>query len=192
MKKLIYSLAFVSVFSVTLHAQKTEPVSKKYQQISALFVKNYKKKNYRKFDGKITVRENLIQFNDKNIFIEDGDQMTTEVLRQGLVYPQLLTDFQMEKFIEETTDRTQKKFLKLQKDPRAGFDVNNISAKITEMKMPNLKDTARRYKMVTRNKSFANSVTYYFELSNSKANKNTPLADFLKDAKLTFLMQDTF
>ncbi|KQR94509.1 hypothetical protein ASG01_01095 [Chryseobacterium sp. Leaf180] len=190
MKKTIYTLVFLTIFCVSLNAQKTEPISKKDQQIATAIAKNYKKKNYKKFDGKIVLRDNVLQFNDKNIFFENGDQLTLDILHQGLVYPQLLTDFQMEKFIEETTDRTQKRFLKLQKDPRAGFDVNNITAKISELKLPNSKDSIRRYKLVTRNKSFSNSVTYYFELANSKATKNTVLSDFLKDAKLTFVMQE--
>lgn len=188
--KLQFSLIFCLLFSVVFFGQKKEVLSAKDQHAVEHFKREYKKKNYKKFDGKIIAKDNQILFDDKVILFDKSDRSTVAIVKQGLVYPQLLTDYQMQKFLDETTDKTQKRFLKLQKDPKASFDVNNITVKITEMSFLNLNDKVKRFRLTTKNRNLPNSVVYLIELTNSKAVKNMNFDDFLKDAKLTYLDQE--
>ncbi|MBW7674703.1 hypothetical protein [Chryseobacterium chendengshani] len=187
--KLQFSLILCLLFSVAF-GQKKEVLNAKDQHASEHFKREYKKKSYKRFDGKITVRDNQVLFDDKAILFDKSDQLTVSILKQGLIYPQLLTDYQMEKFLDETTDKTQKRFLKLQKDPKASFDVNNITVKISEMPFLNLNDKVKRFRLITKNRNLPNSVVYFIELTNSKAAKNINLDEFLKDAKLTYIDQE--
>ena len=188
--KLQFSLILCLLFSVSFFSQKKEVLTAKDQHAAEHFKREYKKKNYKKFEGKITVKDNQIMFDDKLVLFDKSDQLTVSILKQGLIYPQLLTDYQMQKFLDETTDKTQKRFLKLQKDPKASFDVNNIMAKITEMPFLNLNDKVRRFRLSTKNRNLPNSVVYFIELTNTKADKSMSFDAFLKDAKLTYLDQE--
>ena len=178
------------LFPVVIFGQKKEILSSKDQHAIEHFKNEYKKKNYKKFEGKIVPKDTQILFDDKVILFDQSDKTTASILRQGLIYPQLLTDYQMNKFLDETTDKTQKRFLKLQKDPKASFDVNNITAKISELSFLNANDKAKRFKMVTKHRSLPNPIIYFLEITNSKAVKNMSFDEFLKDAKLTYLDQE--
>ncbi|KUJ53240.1 hypothetical protein [Chryseobacterium sp. JAH] len=188
--KLQFSLVLCLLFSTVAFGQKKEVLSSKDQHAVEHFKAEYKKKNYKKFEGKILVRENYIQFDDKVIFLEKYEKMTAQILKEALIYPQLLTEYQMQKFLDETTDRTQKRFLKLQKDPKASFDVNNISIKITELPFLNVNEKVKRFKLTTKNRNLPNPIIYFIELTNSKAVKNMSFEEFVKDAKLTYLDQE--
>lgn len=188
--KLKLSFIFCLILSAFVLGQKKDDLSAKDKQAVEHFKTEYKKKNYKKFEGKIVPAGNQILFDDKLILTDKSDKMTTSVLLQALIYPQLLTDYQMQKFLDETTDRTQKRFLKLQKDPKASFDVNNVMIKISELPFLNVNEKVKRFKLTTRNRNLPNSINYFFELTNSKALKNTSFEDFVKDAKLTYLDQE--
>jgi len=185
-----FCVLFFLMFSVTSFAQKKEMLSSKDQHAVEHFKAEYKKKNHKRFEGKITIKDHQVIFDDKITFFEKSDANTLAVLQQGLIYPQLLTEYQMNKFLDETTDKTQLRFLKLQKDPKASFDVNAISIKISELPFLNISDKVKRFRMTTKNKSLPNPVIYFIELTNSKAAKNMSFEEFLKDAKLTYLDQD--
>lgn len=188
--KLQCCVLFFLMFSGTSFAQKKETLSSKDQHAVEHFKAEYKKKNHKRFEGKITTKDNQIIFDDKITFFEKSDATTLAVLQQGLIYPQLLTEYQMDKFLNETTDKTQLRFLKLQKDPKASFDVNNISVKISELPFLNINDKVKRFRMTTKNKNLPNPIIYFIELTNSKASKNMSFEEFLKDAKLTYLQQE--
>lgn len=188
--KLQYSLILCLLFSFAVFAQKKDGLSTKDQHAVEHFKTGYKKKNYKKFEGKITTKDNQVLFDDKVIFFDKSDKITVPILQQSFIYPQLLTDFQMQKFLDETTDKTQKRFLKLQKDPKASFDVNNISVKISELSFLNINEKVKRFRLTTRNRSLPNPIIYFFELTNSKAIKNMSFDEFVKDAKLTYLDQE--
>ncbi|MDF2930793.1 MAG: hypothetical protein K0R36_124 [Chryseobacterium sp.] len=188
--KLQFYVILGLLFSVAALGQKKEVLNAKDQHAAEHFKNEYKKKNYKKFEGKITTKDNQVLFDDKVTFFDKSDKLTVPLLQQGLIYPQLLTDYQMNKFLDETTDKTQKRFLKLQKDPKASFDVNNISVKITELPFLNVNDKVKRFRLSTRNRNLPNSVIYFFELTNSKAAKKMSFDEFLKDAKLTYLDQE--
>lgn len=188
--KLQFSIILCLLFSLTLFGQKKEVLSTKDQHAVEHFKTEYKKKNYKKFEGKITATGNQVLFDDKVIFFDKSDQLTSAIVKQALIYPQLLTDYQMQKFIDETTDKTQKRFLKLQKDPKASFDVNNITVKISELPFLNINEKVKRFRLTTKNRNLPNPIIYFFELTNSKAVKNMSIEEFLKDAKLTYLDQE--
>nr|WP_314491528.1 hypothetical protein [uncultured Chryseobacterium sp.] len=178
------------VFSTALPGQKNEILSTKDQHAVEHFKNKYKKKNHKKFEGKISLKDNQISYDDKVIFFDKSDKTSISILQQGLIYPQLLTDYQMQKFLDETTDKTQKRFLKLQKDPKASFDVNNINVKISELPFLQFNEKVKRFRLITRNKNLPNSINYLIELTNSKAVKNLSIEEFVKDAKLTYLDQE--
>lgn len=188
--KLQFSLILSLLFSVIAFGQKKEVLSSKDQHAVEHFKTEYKKKNYKKFEGKIVPTANQILFDDKLVLIDKSDKTTAPILQQGLIYPQLLTDYQMQKFLDETTDRTQKRFLKLQKDPKASFDVNNVMVKISELPFLNVNEKVKRFRLTTRNRNLPNSINYLVELTNSKAVKNMSIEHFVKDAKVTYLDQE--
>lgn len=188
--KLQFSVILCLLFSVAAFGQKKEVLNSKDQHAVEHFKSEYKKKNYKKFEGKIITKDNQILFDDKVIFFEKADKSTVSILQQGLIYPQLLTDYQMQKFLDETTDKTQKRFLKLQKDPKAGFDVNNISVKFSELPFLNVNEKVKRFRMTTKNRNLPNSIIYFVELTNSKAIRNMSFDDFVKGSKLTYLNQE--
>ncbi|WEK70557.1 MAG: hypothetical protein P0Y62_03170 [Candidatus Chryseobacterium colombiense] len=188
--KLLLSLSLCLSLSVYTFGQKTEALSSKDQSIIQHFKTEYKKKNYKKFEGKINVKDTQVLFDDKVIFYDKSDKITAYILQHGLIYPQLLTDYQMEKFLAETRDKTQKRFLKLQKDPRAGFDVNNVKLTNTkELTFANSSPKAKRFKLTFKDNRINSTIIYLIELTNKSAKENTPLEDFIKESTLTYLDQ---
>jgi len=186
--KFIFTIGLSLLLSSNFFAQKNEKLSTKDAAIIEHFKTDYKKKNYKKFDGKIFVKENLAQFDNKTVYFDKADKITTTILREGLIYPQLLTDFQMQKFLDETTDKTQKRFLKLQKDPKASFDVNNIKfSNTSELTFLTSNIKTKRFKTSVKDIRLNTTSTYLFELMNDKATKNISLEEFIKGAKLTYI-----
>jgi hypothetical protein len=186
--KYIFAIGLSVLLSSNFLAQKNEKLSTKDAAIATHFKTDYKKKNYKRFDGKITVKDNLIQFDNKIVYYDKTDKITATILKEGLIYPQLLTDYQMQKFLDESTDKTQKRFLKLQKDPRASFDVNNIKLSNTsELTFLNSNLKAKRFKVSLKDIRLNTTSTYLFELMNDKAAKDISLEEFIKGAKLTYI-----
>lgn len=190
--KLLYTFGLSLLFSANVFGQKAEKVNPKEKAIIEQYKTQYKKKNYKKFEGKITVTDSHVQFDDKVFFYDKSDKITAQLLKEGLLYPQLLTDYQMQKFLDETTDKTQKRFLKLQKDPRAGFDVNNVKISNTveiSSLSSNLKTKIFKFNYKDT-KLGNNSILYLIELTNKSASKETSLEDFIKGANLAYLQQE--
>lgn len=183
-----YILLFCILFSAGLNAQIKDKLSMKDQQAIEHF-KNYKKKNYKRFEGNIVATDSEVQFINKTFYYEKSDIITGLILKEGLVYPQLLTDFQMQKFMDESTDKTQKRFLKLQKDPRAGFDVNNVSIKVSEVSFLGSDPKIKRFKLISKDRRISASLTYFIELTNKEATEKTSMENFIKGAKLTHIYQ---
>ncbi|WP_172278601.1 hypothetical protein AAEU33_13285 [Chryseobacterium sp. Chry.R1] len=185
-----FSLIILLSLSLAAFGQKKESVSIKEKALTEQFKNDYKKKTYNKFEGKIVVKDNQIQFDDKTIFYDKSDKLTSLILREGLIYPQLLTDYQMEKFIEESTDKTQKRFLRLQKNPRAGFDVNNVKlSNTTELTFLESSPKAKRFRVTCKDSKLGNLIQYLFELTNKNADKETSMEEFVKNSTLTYLQQ---
>jgi hypothetical protein len=188
--KLLLSLGLCLTLSIPAFSQKTGTLSTKDQAIVEHFKSDYKKKNYKKFEGKTTIKDTQVQFDDKIIYYDKSDKIIASVLKEGLIYPQLLTDYQMEKFLDETTDRTQKRFLKLQKDPRASFDVNNVKlSSIKELTFVSSNPKAKRFKITFKDTRINSTILYLIEFTNKSAKENTPLEEFIKDSSLTYLDQ---
>ncbi|MCW3161775.1 hypothetical protein [Chryseobacterium oryctis] len=192
--KLLYTLSLSLLLSMNLFGQKSEKPSPREQANIEQYKKEYKKKNYKKFEGKITVTNTQVQFDDKFFYYDKSDKIMSSLLKEGLLYPQLLTDYQMQKFLDETTDKTQKRFLKLQKDPRAGFDVNNVKLSNTSEISPLSSNPKTKVIKFTYKDSKLgnNSIVYLIELTNKSAVKETSLEDFIKGATLTYLQQERF
>ncbi|WP_326983803.1 hypothetical protein VUJ46_04475 [Chryseobacterium sp. MYb264] len=190
--KLVYTFGLSLLLASSAFGQKTEKLNPKEKALIEQYKSQYKKKNYKKFEGKITVTDHHVQFDDKIFFYDKSDKITTQLLKDGLLYPQLLTDYQMQKFLDETTDKTQKRFLKLQKDPRAGFDVNNVTiSSITELPSPASNPKTRVFKFLYKDSKLGNnSILYLIELTNKSATKDTSMEEFINGASLTYLQQE--
>lgn len=192
--KLHFSLIFLFILSISIYGQKKEILSKQDKAVAEHFKKEYKKKNYKKFEGKIVTTDSYVQFDNKIFYYnkyDKSDKIISNLLNEGLIYPQLLTDYQMEKFLDETTDRTQKRFLKLQKDPRAGFDVSGAKlSNAAELSFLSSNPTVKRFKFSSKDMRISGSRTYFIELTNKNANNKTSLEDFIKGSKLTYIYQD--
>jgi len=190
--KLLYTLSLSLLLSVNIFGQKTEKISLRDKAIIEQYKNEYKKKNYKKFEGKIVTTATEVQFANKFFSYDKSDKITSLLLKEGLLYPQLLTDYQMQKFLDETTDKTQKRFLKLQKDPRAGFDVNNVKlSNATEFPSLSSSPKTKVFKINYKdNKLGNNSILYLIELTNKNATKDTSLEDFIKNSTLTYIQQE--
>ncbi|KMQ69031.1 hypothetical protein ACM39_07090 [Chryseobacterium sp. FH2] len=189
--KLLYTLSLTLLLSVNVFGQKNEKLSPRDKALIEQYKNEYKKKNYKKFEGKITVTDTQVQFDDKFFYYDKADKITALLLKEGLLYPQLFTDYQMRKFLDETTDKTQKRFLKLQKDPRAGFDVNNVRlSNAAEISSLSSNPKTKIIKLTYKDSKLGNtSISYLIELTNKNAVKDTALEDFIKGSELTYLLQ---
>lgn len=190
--KLLYTLSFSILLSVSAAAQKTTKAGPKDKAVIEHFKNDYKKKNYKKFTGQITVKDKQIVFDNKTVLYDPADKITTLLLKEGLVYPQLLTDFQVDKFENEDSDRTQKRFARLQKNWKDAFDVNNIRlSSASEQAFLSSDPTVKRFKVMCKDPKFPNMMAYYFELTDKRADQNTSTEEFIKNAKLTHIFQRT-
>ncbi|WBV60696.1 hypothetical protein PFY12_00930 [Chryseobacterium camelliae] len=188
--KLLLSLGLCLSLSSPAFSQKKGTLNAKDQAIVEHFKTEYKKKNYKRFEGKITAKDIQVQFDNKIIYYDKSDKVIASLLKEGLIYPQLLTDYQMEKFLDETTDKTQKRFLKLQKDPRASFDVNNVKlSNIKELTFTSSNPKAKRFKITFKDNRINSTIYYLIELTNKNAKENTSLDEFIKGSSLTYLDQ---
>ena len=186
--KPLFIIIFSLLFSANFHAQKEETTDVKNSTLIEFFNQDYKKKNYKKFTGNIVFKGNTVLFDDKIVYFDKSDKITSAILKEGLIYPQLLTDFQMQKFINESTDKSQKRFLKLQKNPRSNFDVNNIKlSNISEINFQSLDSKTKRFKITLKNIRLNSTSIYLFELVNKNASKDDKLEDFIKNSKLTYI-----
>jgi hypothetical protein len=190
--KLLYTISLSLLLSVSVSGQKTEKAGPKDKAVIEHFKNDYKKKNYKRFAGKITVNDNQILFDNKIIFYSKSDKILQPLLQEGLVYPQLLTAYQIDKFENEDSDRTQKRFAKLQKNWKDSFEVNNIKlSNATELAFLSSDSTIKRFKVLCKDPKFPNMMVYYFEMTNKNADKNTTTEDFIKNSKLTHIYQRT-
>lgn len=181
-----FSIIALTLFSVFYFSQNTEKLND--HKAAEFFKTHYKKKIYKKFEGKMMVQNHVISFDNKTIYYDKNDKIVATILKQGLIYPQLLTDYQMQKFLDETTDKTQKRFLKMQKDPKASFDVNNIElSNFSEISTGKLNNKVRRFKVNLRDNRLNTHSIYYFELTNDNATENLSLENFVLGSKLTYI-----
>ncbi|MDH6254030.1 hypothetical protein M2347_003757 [Chryseobacterium sp. H1D6B] len=186
-----FSFILCLLLSLQIFGQQKGTLNSKEKALIEQFKNEYKKKNYKRFAGKITVKDNLVQFDDKTIYYDKNDKETKIILQEGIIYPQLLTDYQMEKFLEETTDKTQRRFYKLQKDPRVSFDVTNM--KITDthyLSFLSSDPKVKIFNIISKDSRPPGTVNYLIELTNKNAVSETSMEDFIKNSKLTFILKN--
>ncbi|WP_042720677.1 hypothetical protein [Flavobacterium sp. B17] len=182
--KLLYTAGLSLFLSVPVFAQKTEKSGPKDKVVIEHFKNDYKKKNYKKFSGNIVVNDRQAQFDNKVIFYDKSDKITKAILQEGLIYPQLLTEFQVDKFENDDSDRTQKRFAKLQKNWKDAFEVNNIRfSNASELVFLSTDEKVRRFKIYCKDPKFPNIMIYYIEITNKNATKNTSVEDLSKMGK---------
>lgn len=191
--KIRFLMIFCLSFSTMALAQKSQTLSPKDKKIIEHFEKNYKKQNYKRFSGTITVNNNSVSFDKKKVTFDPAEKNIQNILKNGLIYPQLISDYQAEKYKEETTDRTQKRFMKIQKDWKAAFDIKTLKlSQLQELTYFKGNERTKRFKVISKNSNLPNSVTYFFELTNDKATAQTSLEDFVNGSKLTYFEQEWY
>ncbi|MFP3831642.1 hypothetical protein [Chryseobacterium sp. SIMBA_028] len=179
------------LFSISVVGQKNEALNTKEKALTEQFKNGYKKKNYKKFSGKITVQDNLVMFDDKIINYDKNDKETKILLQEGIIYPQLLTDYLIEKFLTETTDKMQRKFYKLQKDPHASFDMSNMKIIDTHhLSFLSSNPEVKVFNITSKDGRSPGTSNYLIELTNKNATAATSMEDFIKNSKLTFILKN--
>ncbi|UKB81907.1 hypothetical protein LF887_12880 [Chryseobacterium sp. MEBOG06] len=179
------------MLSVSVFGQKSGVLNSKEKALTEQYKNEYKKKNYKKFAGKITVKDNLVMFDDKIIYYDKSDNQTKILLQEGIIYPQLLTDYQMDKFLTDTTDKMQRKFFKLQKDPRASFDVSNMTINDTHyLSFLSSDPKVKVFNLICKDGRSPGTTTYLIELTNKNAAAGTSVEDFIRNSKLTFILKN--
>ncbi|MGE8433566.1 MULTISPECIES: hypothetical protein [Chryseobacterium] len=179
------------LLSISISGQKNEVLNAKEKALTEQFKNEYNKKNYKKFVGKITVKDSLVMFDDKIINYDKNDKETKILLQEGIIYPQLLTDYLVEKFLTETTDKMQRKFYKLQKDPRASFDMSNMKIMDTHyLSFLSSNPEVKVFNMTSKDGKSPGTSNYLIELTNKNATAATSMEDFIKNSKLTFILKN--
>ncbi|WP_027385567.1 hypothetical protein [Chryseobacterium gregarium] len=190
--KILYTISLSLLLSGPAFGQKRDKAGPKDKAVIEHFKNDYKKKNYKRFEGKIMLNTSQVLFDNKIIFYSESDKIIKLLLQEGLVYPQLLTGFQVDKFENEDSDRTQKRFAKLQKNWKDAFEVNNIKlSNPSELVFLSSDPAIKRFKVLCKDPKFPNIMVYYFELTNKSSDKNTSMEDFIKNARLTHIYQRT-
>jgi len=103
----------------------------------------------------------------------------------GIFYPQIITgDSVYKKKSEDELSKmtiTQKVFYNMTKNDTL------FIGELEELKFLSKDPTIKRFRFWEYRKGFANPVVYFFELTNSSADKTTSLELFIKGASLSFV-----
>lgn len=169
MKRLIFLIccSFVFLIACTTHkhqlARQSPPIFNNQDEQESYWVNKFFEDNYKK--EKIQRYSGSIQLDDNtlrygNDTINMGD---TSVLRliftSGIIYPKL-------------------------------FKCNKLGISDVEEKSPSkLSIKIKRFEFWAFLPRMANPTVYVFELTNQKATKDMPIAEFIKGAKLTFFKE---
>jgi hypothetical protein len=149
-----------------------------------VFKTKYKKGSFERFPQKVQlIDDNTFQFGEKILQISFEEKLLRPIFEKGIFNPDVIfgqTTRPPTKSISDTLDSSQKEFYNL---------IRNDSLKICcikEVKGLNPNPQTKRYKFWVFDLGLINPTEYYFELYNEHANQDTPLDEFLKNARMTF------
>ena len=151
-----------------------------------VFEKQYQKQKFPKYKGKIIVLSNQkIKFENKTLELNIFDYYLP-IFKNGIFYPQLIlgnTDnnrILTENELEKATDE-ERIFNQIGRNDL--FRISNLE----ELTFLNKDPKIKRFRFWSYTPGMVNPTVYYFEITNEKANKDSNLQEFSKNAKLTFL-----
>jgi len=133
-----------------------------------LFKQKYKKEKFDRYNGEVKVIDsNHILFDKMTVELFSDSSSIKNLFTSGVLYPKMFV-------------------------PVYDIKVSGLE----EITFVNHSDTVRRFTFDVFNTSFSNPkvymmnpVVYYIELTNTKASNKTDLANFVKDAELTFFFE---
>lgn len=173
-----------------IYAQTENLNSTKYQFAKGVFEKNYTKQNFEKFKGKISIENGItIKFDEKTLVIYNTSEVYKAIFFNGIFYPNIITGNQIsiiksEKEIESLTT-SEKVFYNMTRTDSLQI------ANFNELKALNPNPKIKRFVFWLYNIGSSNPTECYIELENQKATEKTILAEFIKNAKLTFYYRGT-
>jgi hypothetical protein len=188
--KTSFLIVLISLLVITrLCGQTNEINTAKYQFAKDVFAK-YEKKIYERFAGKIYVEsKNLIQYDGKILTIPDISDAYRLIFSEGILCPDIITG-NKGGLLERNTTVNLKTKNESSYDNMTGTDsvwIGNFS----ELEEINPGYKIKRFVFWLSNPGMMNLTECYFELENNKAVKETPLNEFIKNARLTFYYRGT-
>ena len=178
--KTVINIIFTILISFNILGQTENINSGKYHPAKEVFESKYKKKEYSKFTtGQIRIENNKVIFgNLKSIeFDEKSDAETKMILSSGLIDP------------TKINGSVHLKISKINELPLLNPNPQTKRFKFWIFPIQSQKENSSELEKTLSNR--VNPSEYYFELQNKFADENTSFEDFIKNAKLTFLIFGT-
>lgn len=152
-----------------------------------LFNECYKNQDYEKFSGKLLVLNNhTIKFDDLVLNVYSIDTNILTLIKTRIFYPCMETNtktvelLSAKQLFDSKMGEIEQPILIKAKDDT--LTITNFE----ELKYFDISPHIKRFKFWLRQAGFANPVTYFIELTNSKAENNTNTSDFIRGARVTF------
>lgn len=144
-----------------------------------LFEKEYKKQEYYKFEGRITVVDEFtIKYDDEILSIYNTKAELKKVFEKGIFYPRIITG--------------PLKSGKPRKIELESMLFRDDSLRITDFEEQiflNYYPKVKRFKFWLYMKGVANPTVYFIELTNENAKAETDIENFINGSKLTFFVK---
>ncbi|MCU0437983.1 MAG: hypothetical protein MUC49_08690 [Raineya sp.] len=141
-------------------------------QAKMFFEKNYKKQNYERFKGKVKKVGNIFEFGSRGFTLNDSNAQLEILLEQGILYPQII-------FGEWVENSNIFQDIMESKTP--------LISNFRELKTLTNTYQVRKFRSWLFHSKRMNPDVYLMELTNESATEFTPLENFMKGAKLTFI-----
>ncbi|KOY85170.1 hypothetical protein AD998_02490 [bacterium 336/3] len=139
------------------------------------FEKNYKKQNHKIFEGKIKRVGNTFEFSSRSFTLDNSNGLEI-LLEKGVFYPQIIFGEWV-----QPSDSTQISFQDIMEPKNA--TISNFK----ELKNFTNNYKVKRFWFWLFKPLHMNPDVYLMELTNESATEFTPLENFMKGAKLTFI-----
>jgi hypothetical protein len=153
-----------------------------------LFKKEYKKLSYEQYRNEIKEKEGTEFIYDNKSFNIYGVNDTLKLIfRKGILYPQLISGFTIEK------RKSEKELDSLSVSERYFYELsrgdNLTITNLEELNFLSKSPKIKRFRFWLGRPKSANPQVYIFELTNETADKNTTLEEFIANSKLTFIKE---
>jgi hypothetical protein len=162
----------------------------KYDFAKHVFKREYKKKEFEKFNGKVgVISENTFRYGDKVLTIYTDDKNLIQIFSNGIFHPEIIGGKQT------TQSLTKAQLNTMSSDAKVFYNLTrNDSTTIGNVEQleklnPNLK--TKRFVFWLYNRAMINPTECYFELYNDKATKEMTIEEFIRNSKLTFYYKGT-
>jgi hypothetical protein len=179
-----------SLLLLTICASVTCGQNSKYDFAKDVFKREYKKKDFEKFGGRVEViNENTFRYGDKVLTIHTEDKSLIQIFRKGIFHAEIIggkhTTKPLTKSQLDTMSTDAKVFYNLSRnDSMAIGDLEQL-----QRLNPNVK--TKRFVFWLYNRAMANPTECYFELYNDNGSKEMAIDEFISNSRLTFFHRGT-